>query len=265
LNNETIDKLADEKFSQSEAGRELTNMNTQTGKIAGDEDLVEHIDFRQIKESLKNSNAFRESLNKLNSNGITAPPAIDNKIQSAQKKLRKLKNKYSRLPSSVNTAGSEKRNSLKNTPFRKRIVLGGQVRIVTLKPFSIDAEPMAGYRINKLLRAGISGKYSFSTSRKTLPSGNLPEPAIGYGIFAEHTVYKGFFAHLQLERNIGIKANDNKTNYQWHNGLLLGIGKEYYITKKIHGTCLALYDTLKKKKQPGSSPWQFRVGIVSGF
>lgn len=260
---EPIDDITNEKFGQTDAGKELMAMEEQSDKIINTEKTIDQVDFRQIRESIKNSKALEEGIANLNAAGNHPPSKFNQKIQAARQKLSKLKNKYSSLSSSEDIKSAVKRNSLKNVPLFKRFMLGGHIRLRALNPFSFDLDLLIGYRINKKLRTGITGQSGYGMDHNNISTGRIAMQTVGYGLFGEYFFYKGFFTHFQFQRTgTESRINGDHTHFDWKDGLLIGLGKEYPIVKKLHGICMILYDTLKKSSYPPSSPWQIKFGII---
>ncbi len=258
----TMDQFADRQFAMTRQGNELQTMAATTSHVKSTEDEIDKINFREIKESAKNSRIMQKALNETIINNPQTSGEMKEKIQAAETKMTRLKNKNSCLPSSLNPSRGIKRNSLKNISFFKRMSLGGSVSLKTFRPFTLDLSPSLAYRVNRNFRTGLTGQYRISVPDTISFSKSIPVKLYGFGLLAEYFIAGGFFAHLELDKQISqIRLADNKIQVRRTNGLLIGIGKEYRIAKGINGTCLLLYDTLHKNTSPYSTPWQVRLGV----
>ncbi len=261
-NTHAIDEAADRQFIQTRQGNELQKMATTTGQVKTAESEIDKINIREIKESAKNGRIMKKAIHESILNNPSASTNMKEKFQSARNRMEKLKKKYSCLPSSLDPSRGTKRNSLKGTPFRQRFILGGSLSMSTLKPFSLDLSPSLTYKIKRNIRAGLTGQYRLNGPDPALVNRNIPSKLYSFGVFGEYLIGKGIFAHLEFNRQVSrFNLADNKIQTRRSNGLLIGIGKEYRITKGINGTCLLLYDTLHKRNGPYSRPWQVRLGV----
>ena len=110
-----------------------------------------------------------------------------------------LKQKHSNMPNSNDLSSAVKRTSLKAEPIWKRLVIGGNFNIGRTNPLLLDLSPVLGYKVNKLFDIGITG-----TFRKKIKSSNAvnvkDNEAFGFGVFANHAIYRNFFGYIEGER-----------------------------------------------------------------
>lgn len=196
------------------------------------------------------------------------------KLTEAQSKLSKLKKKYSSVPNSKDLSTATKRNSLKGKPFKERLVLGGNLQLVSTQPLIIDASPVVGYKINK--RFSIAAGASYRARLTEYPKNNTVTPrrakdelTYGYRAFSEYIFWKGFYVHGEYERmskEFEVKSVTNTPTdlfqRKWVEAALLGVGKSYSINNKVKGSINLLYNFIyDNKEQVYPSPWVFRFGF----
>jgi len=187
------------------------------------------------------------------------------KVQALQKSMALLKNKYSSLLNSNDLSTGVKANSLKGRPFREHWVLGGNFNIVNVSPFMIDLSPTVGYRLNKKLQIGVGAIYraSFVDSVKLINS--LPATNSGYSIFVNYNLAMNFFAYAEWERTSTIvkgNSTDPKPSRQWVNSLLIGVGRQFGISKYVKGSVMLLWNPLHVN---GKTPYNSDFVIKTGF
>ena len=196
------------------------------------------------------------------------------KLTAAQSKLTKLKKKYSSVPNSNDLSTATKRNSLKGKPFKERMVIGGNVQLVSSDPLIIDISPVVGYKIDKQFRIAIGATYrarltEYPQNSTIAPRGAKDELTYGYRAFGEYSFWKGFYVHAEYERmsrEFEIKTTSQTPTDQyerkWVEAALLGIGKSYSINNKVKGSISLLYNFIyNTKEQVYPNPWVFRVGF----
>ncbi len=182
------------------------------------------------------------------------------KLKEAQEKLAKFKRKYT---GELTEEGKPiKQSSLQGKPLSERIVYGGQLQVVPGPPVSVDLSPMLGYQISKHWMVGVGGTYraNFQPEKKYIVrSGEI------YGVraFTEHQIIKGFFMHGAYEMmntEVNDKLQDSYTR-EWVEGVLVGVGKNYHISRKIEGRVMILYNLMHQEKTPYPRPWMIRFGF----
>ncbi len=201
------------------------------------------------------------------------------KLTAAQSKLTKLKKKYSSVPNSNDLSTATKRNSLKGKPFKERMVIGGNLQLVSTQPLIIDLSPVLGYKINKKFSIAVGATYrarltEYPKNSTIRPINGKDELTYGYRFFTEYTFWKGFYAHAEYERmskefkatsvTTGTATNTPADVFErkWVEAALLGVGKSYSINGKIKGSINLLYNFIyNNKKQVYPSPWVFRFGF----
>lgn len=165
---------------------------------------------------------------------------------------------------------------MKGKTLGERLVFGGNFQLHPGDEVSLDISPALAYRWTKMFRVGLGGTYrtTFDEEEKFFLSDE--NEVFGFRAFAEHEVYKGFFAHTEYERlkaSHGLIQNgavgDGDSN-PWENGFFIGVGKRYKIRNKIKGNMMLLYNFLHERvegtNQNGREglyrgPWNLRFGF----
>ena len=199
------------------------------------------------------------------------------KLKAAQSKLTTLKQRMGKLGGGgLNGEKPKKQNPMKGKTLGKRLVLGGNFQLHPGEQVSLDVSPSLAYRCNKMFRVGLGGTYRTTFDEKEKFFLSDDNEVFGYRGFAEHEVYKGFYAHVEYERLKGsLGSAQNGTVGQsdggaWQDGAMAGLGKTYKISNKIKGNVLLLYNFLFERGDTTSQsgpeslyrgPWNLRFGF----
>ena len=180
-------------------------------------------------------------------------------IQEAQQKFAKYKKKMEWLKE-----GSGKNaNSLKDDPFSKRLMYGGNVQMPTITPFSMVAAPFVGYRINKKFSAGLSMSYKSILGNNTSLVKSFGGE-IGYRSFLDYKLIKHWFVHGEFERMSKTVNNMLQDGYDtnWQTNGYVGIGRQIKTFKNVNISATLLYNVANSDlKSYDSEQFQFRMGI----
>ncbi len=184
------------------------------------------------------------------------------KIQQVQSQMGELKKKYSYVPNSNDLSTAKKRSSLEDEPLGKRLVFGGNFNVTQTNPVNIDLAPLVGYRINKLFEVGITGIYRAQFEESNRQISAYGDDTYGYGVFANHMVFKNFFGHLEGENISRNKQEMDQTRRVWDQTLLVGIGRRFNITKWLEMQAVISYNFLHDN-QDGvyNNPVVFKTGV----
>jgi len=223
-------------------------------------------DKRQLESLSRQPEELQESFNPKNiesrvKNAQKAFVKDGSQLDEAQKKLAKLKRKYSYVPNSNDLSTAVKKSSLHNKKFYERFVYGGNLQIASTDPFVVDLRPTLGFLINKYFAIGVGGSF-----RQTFgsDSSSLAKDARAFNLNVAHDVWNGFFATSQFERQFKKVNILSDPGYTWNanNAFYLGIGKRVRVSRKIYTTFVMLYDVLHdKSNKQYKRPLSFRVGF----
>jgi len=191
------------------------------------------------------------------------------KISSVQEKMAQLKRKYKQVNSIHDLKNAVKRSSLKGEPLKKRLLIGGNLNIQVGRETAIDFAPFLGYKFTKRLRTGVSGTIRMIFKTEPTYFSRDDQKALAFRYFWEYAIAKGFFAHAEYERfsanrpqaSITTSNSTDQMQRQWGSGALLGLGKEYNLSKKFKGQLLLLYDFLHDENSYYPRPWTVRFGF----
>lgn len=190
------------------------------------------------------------------------------KLKAAQSKLTRLKQRMGKSGrSGLNGEKLKKQNPMKDKTLGERLVLGGNFQLHPGEEVSLDISPTLAYRWTKMLRLGLGGTYRTTFDEKERFFLSDENEVFGYRGFAEHEVYKGFFAHVEYERlqsgnrSAQKSAIGDENGDAWQNSALAGLGKSYKIRNKIKGHVMLLYNFLYDEHSLYDNPWNVRFGF----
>lgn len=190
-----------------------------------------------------------------------------------QSQLEAEKKVFSELPNLDKKEEGVERESMKGTPFIKRIFLNGFLNLSVFDPPVMDVDLQIGYNITKKLSAGggIFFRENFK-DRPTLTTGD----SHGYTGFANYDFLKGFFLYAEYRASISksiFKKESPTTNpFQsstneekdskpiWEHAPMAGIGRGIKISNSIIITMTVLYDFNWRNNALYSRPFVFRLG-----
>ena len=188
---------------------------------------------------------------------VTDHPEV---IQGIQRKTSMLMKKYSIVPNSNDLSTATKRTSLKGKTFFGRLQLAANFQVLSIKPFSLDFSPQAGYKFNSKFVIGIGGLYR-KTFKDSLVS--VAPDVIGYKTFATYEILDKFFLLGEYGNNSpGVNLNEGLSRRIWEKAFLLGVGRKMSIHPKIDMTLMAGYNFMYKQGDSVyTKPWVIRVGF----
>ena len=183
-------------------------------------------------------------------------------LQKGLDKLKTLKAKYSKVLNSQDMSTAIKKNSLKESSTKERLVIGGSLQLEAGNPTLIDFNPILGYRLNKRWTAAIGGTYRAKFGSR---SGEEPN-VMGYRTFLQYEVIQSFVAHAEYESlhqsilQDSIATTENNSP-QWTHSAFVGLGKTFKITKTLKSQVLFLYNLNHRDDGPHRRPWVIRFAI----
>jgi len=258
------DQVAEDLISRTKQGQEFQKLNSQDafGEMKSEQSKMDQ-EAKKLQEQAKalqdaeqRKKYAREKASKL-ANGEMAKFAPQ--IQQAQQEFTKYKKKVEW----IKEGSGPKANSLKDEPFKKRFIYGGNLQIPTLDPFSIIAAPFVGYRINKKFSSGIGATYKVTIGKHTNPT-NWTGSEYGYRIFTDYKLIKGWFGHGEFEQvNKTIKEAD-KDGYRnkWQTNGYIGVGRQIDAIKGLKINVMFLCNFLHEDlKYFDPDAFQFRFGV----
>jgi hypothetical protein len=258
---EYLDKILDQKASQF---TEAQLLKKETGELNQVKTMADNL----LREAPKPSDA-----NDLTNNGkkLAIKNATDymegheDKLQTAQNQLTKLKKKYSFIGSTSDMKNAKKAKSLEGQPLKKRLVFGGNFNLQRGNPTSLDLSPMIMYKLDKKTYLGVSGTYRVKLGVEDKFQTNVVQDVYGYSAVGEYQIKNGFFGYVEFEYlsspDLSPTNTDDKLR-KWQEGLLIGIGKQFNFTKGLRARIIFTYNTLyDQENTPANSPWNFKFGI----
>lgn len=199
--------------------------------------------------------------------GQGAQEMVRQNMAAAQAQLHQLKDKINQLRENGGDTDMPdfKPNNQRTKPFLKRLEFGTNIQSQKAQsyfPVTTDVGLSVGYKLNDKSVVGIGASYKLG-----LGSGwrdiHLTHQGVGLRSFADWKVKGSFFISGGYERNYraGFSRISQLRNINaWQQSGLLGISKQYKISKKFSGKVQLLYDFLHAHQVPRAQPVIFRFG-----
>jgi len=186
---------------------------------------------------------------------------LQEKLDEAIAEMTKAKKKYPSLES-LKDAPKRPENPLKDEPLGKRLKFGGDLQVNRESPTSVDVSVQIGYLFNPKAQLGFGVSYRIPTGDK-FSSVDFSESLFSTRFFFNHFVYKRFYLQAVYESNriTILDQNDISIGQEWVQSGMIGLGKEFPISKKVNMSTSILYNFLYNDKSPYQKPWVFRVGF----
>ncbi|UII30787.1 hypothetical protein LVD17_21060 [Fulvivirga ulvae] len=234
----------------------------------GDDSELGHLEdyknkLESTQEQLKQAAAKQELKQKMASHAREYITQNADKIQQVQSQMGEMKKKYSYMPNSNDLSSAVKRTSLKGESLWERLVIGGNFNISKTNPLNVDLSPAIGYRINKLFEMGVTGCYrsQFKTDKQGVNS-QVGKEVYGYSAFANHMVFKNFFAYMEAERMRTTTTSSEIPKREWKQTLLIGVGRKFNVAKWLEMQALVLFNVLHDNEDGlYNSPVVFKTGF----
>ncbi len=183
----------------------------------------------------------------------------------SQLSLKSAKEKYAKVPNLEKPEEGVKKQSLEETPWKKRIFLGGNFTIQSTDPFIVDMDVRGGYRFNKWWSAGVGFIYREQFNDRDSTS-TLTGDAYGYSFFTTYEVLKQYFvtAEYQALKDASLfSGTDGPATWQY--AYLAGVGRTIRFSGKVSASFSLLYDFNFKKNDLNARPVVFRFGYKVSF
>lgn len=171
------------------------------------------------------------------------------------------------LPSSTSTipATTTTPNTQKTKTFGQRLQYGIDLQFgqaVSYLPATSNFGLKLGYKLNDKLTAGIGVDYLFGmgTGWKDL---HFTNQGVGLRSYATWQIKKGWNIQGGAEANYMsafTSIRQLRGLQQWQTSALLGLSKQYRVSRKISGNVQVLYDFLYQQHLPTTQPILFRLG-----
>jgi hypothetical protein len=196
-----------------------------------------------------------------------------NPVQQIQNQLGDVGSPINKWKDKQNDIGGMKNNSLPDfTPntqrtksFRKRLETGTDFQFgksVNFLPATSDIGLKLGYMINDKSSAGIGLNYKIGLGNGW-DNIHFTNQGVGLRTYLKWKLKKGLDIQGGSEWNymLQFKKIEQLKNYNaWQQSALLGLCKNYSISKKVKGNISILYDFLYSNHLPNTQPLVFRVG-----
>lgn len=250
---EGADKLAEEQLLRSEAGQALQQQSGvgEVQQMAG-RDYLQEQGKKKVYDLAKDH--FAEHKDKLN---------------ASREALAKYKGRFDKVESMKKMPeGFLKLNPLKDKPWQERVIIGSLWQFGKQEQYQIDLGPTLGWRFNDRIAAGGGFQYRLNINIEHKPWVNSADRVVGYFIFTDLQIKKGFFARLTFEDLQAAVPRYNATQQvemteqNWIKGLSIGVGKRYSFYKQLKGYSLIQYNLLHRHhRTPYIQPIQAKIGF----
>ncbi len=247
LDSTTLDQLRDQGESKAEEAlkntdefKSLDGSDSELGKLT---DVKKEIEL--TREQLQQAKAKKEVKKKMASHAKDFISQHAGQLQEVQSQMSELKKKYSVVPNSNDLSTAKKRSSLKGESFWKRLILGGNLNVSKTNPINLDIAPVVGWRFNKLFEAGFTGTYRARLGAESSGATSFENDDVyGYSIFANHMAFKNFFGYLEGENMSKVTGTEENNKREWHQTLLVGIGRKFKIARFLEMQAIISYNFL---------------------
>jgi hypothetical protein len=178
-----------------------------------------------------------------------------------------------------------KTDTARSAPVRgfdpSRLILGGSVGAVFGDYTNVNISPLAGYRFNNYIAAGVNLNAQYGQTRYRDYSDRTTQrdqyTIIGGGVWGRVYPIPQLFAHVQPEYNsisqkttyyFDAAGNPKPTSYRTNYtvpSLLLGAGYTQGFGSRVGFSFAILYDVLQDSRSPYNNNLIYRAGVGLGF
>lgn len=181
-------------------------------------------------------------------------------LRAAQNKVSKLLSKYKEFANADDLSTAVKRTSMQGKTFWEHLLVGGNLNVVSMNPFSLDFSPQLGYKFTTQFSAGFGLNYRYTYSDSIKYRYYVSASNTSFKAFVTYDIIKGIYAYAEWEKS-GIKANSNdKSRSVWKDNYFVGIGKKFLVHPKVYVTITALYNLNDEANNP-VYPRRFQVRL----
>ncbi len=192
--------------------------------------------------------------------------AVQQKVEGAQSALSNLKEKLNSLGGKGDVSMPDfSPNSQHTKSVSKRLEFGANMQFGNSTgnmPASSNFGLQAGYKLNDKSSIGIGLSYTMG-----LGTGwnhiRFSNEALGMRTYLKWKPKGTFFLQGGGEWNYMTQFSsiaELKKFNAWQTSMLLGLGKDYKVSKKLSGSVQFLYDFLYEQHVPVTRPFMFRIG-----
>lgn len=186
------------------------------------------------------------------------------KMDDAVSSLTNLKKKYTTLPDIRDLKGGVKKNSLKGQSLARRLVLGGNISLISTDPIISDINVQLGFKVNSkyTIGAGLMWRESFADGDSVNQKSQLDSH--GFSGYMSYLLFKTFFAYAEygavIEESLFARTTVEREAH-WQYQYLLGIGSEIPIFKYGNALVIIAYDFNHRNNNTHPRPFVVRVGF----
>ncbi len=186
----------------------------------------------------------------------------EDKLQAAMDQMSKYKQKYANVQSIKDLP--KRYNEMKDKPLRERLVPGLSIQIQKSNDWWFDFNPYVGYRFTSRITAGLGWNQRIAYNFDSWET-NSSMKVYGPRSFGEFHIKKGFSARLEIETMntpVRVPPKQDFTHREWVWGAMVGMKKDYKISKSLRGNAQILYNMFDPQyKSPYTERLNMRLGL----
>jgi len=265
-----LERKAVELLTQSKAFREFMKKNSELaslfripegGNVGGGVSLA----------GLQTRASLNQTLTERFGSGAEITQSLQQSVREAQGQLAALKSKVEGLGSGSFGNGSEgdlpdfKPNNQKTKSFLKRLQVGTNLQSQKARfmfPVTSDLGLSLGYKLNDKSIVGLGGSYKLGLGRGWNNIA-LSHQGIGLRSFIDYQLKGAFYISGGYEQNYRAAFQNVQALQEhsaWQSSGLIGVSKEYKVSKKLKGNMQLLWDFLSYQQIPKTQAILFRIG-----
>ena len=254
-------KLTDEVEGLKELNAESSVIENQKSELEKQKEeylkqVLKYQDIEYIKEQ------YKDKQMQINTDHFEGK---EEKLEAAKTELSKIKKKYGSVES-IKDLPVIRPNVMKQRPFKDRIAAGLFTQIHQSPTKAFDISPCIGYKISGIFTSGLGYTYRVDLGERG-NNINADNPIYGYRIYTEAKIYKGFFAHAEVEQlRTPYKVDSTMAEFNkrlWATSVFIGGGASYKIKGIINGYSIIEYNlNYDRFKSPYNNRLVLRVGVM---
>ncbi|MCS6973598.1 MAG: hypothetical protein N2044_05600 [Cyclobacteriaceae bacterium] len=186
-------------------------------------------------------------------------------LEKIQSKVSRLFSKYRIFSNSNDLQDTRKHTSMEGKTLFERLVMGGTLNVVAIRPVSADLSLQLGYKFTSrfFVGAGFSYRITFGDTIKSLwpifPSN------LSIKTFASYDLVKSWYGYAEGEWAYAVDNSSKELQIydtKWYGNYFIGAGRRLLIHPKIYLTITALYNLNGSLHNPiYPKRFQVRVGF----
>jgi hypothetical protein len=151
---------------------------------------------------------------------------------------------------------------MKGKSFTERLLVGGNVNVVSVDPVALDIAPQLGYKLTSSFFVGVGVSYRLAF-RDSIESSRYISPSnASVDAFASYDILRSIFLYSEWKMSRSMVLEDDRVSAKWVNNCFVGAGKRILIHPKVYLVITALYNLNDDRSNPVySKRFQIRMGF----